>query len=144
MARRSWALNVVDDCAAMSKEAQQRYTELEVITRAVDAAVMNLEKHVKALDLKNADIQIWAANIQKEQESSGSDWEASMARLRAVPATNEMIKFVTGRDLRKNQRRPTLEDLVCIFLESLHPKSDVSRVMRHWLFTSNSRSHVGH
>jgi autophagy-related protein 11 len=35
-----------------------------------------------------------------------------MSRLRAVPATNEMIKFVTGRDLRKNQRRPTLEDLV--------------------------------
>jgi autophagy-related protein 11 len=46
MARRSWALNVVDDCTAMSKEAQLRYTELEVITRAVDAAVMNLEKHV--------------------------------------------------------------------------------------------------
>jgi autophagy-related protein 11 len=112
MARRSWAMKVVDDCAVMSNETQQRYTEIEIITRGVDAAVMNLEKHVKMLDQKNAEIQIWTAEVQKERELAGSDWEASINRLRSLPATNEMIKFITGRDLRKSQRRPSLEDLI--------------------------------
>jgi len=112
MARRSWAMKVVDDCAGMSKETQQRYAELEIITRAVDAAVMNLEKHVKSLDQKNLEIQIWTAEVKKEQEQAGSDWEASISRLRSLPATNDMIKFITGRDLRRTQRRPSLEDLV--------------------------------
>jgi len=112
MARRSWALNVVDNCAAMSDEAQKRYGEIEVITGAVDAAVMNLEKHVKALDQKNADVQAWAADIQKEQDLNGTDWEASLARLQSLPATASMIKFITGRDVERGSRKPTLEDLV--------------------------------
>jgi autophagy-related protein 11 len=112
MARRSWAMKVVDDCATMSKETQQRYDELDIIARGLDAAVMNLEKHVKSLDQKNLEIQNWTADVKKEQEQAGSDWEASITRLRSLPATNEMIKFITGRDLRRNQRRPSLEDLV--------------------------------
>jgi autophagy-related protein 11 len=101
MARRSWALRVADDSAAMSDEAQQRYGEIEVITRAVDAAVMNLEKHVKALDQKNADIQVWAADIQKEQDLNGTNWEASVARLQSLPASTDMIRFITGRDFEE-------------------------------------------
>ncbi len=107
-------MKVVDDCSVMSIEAQQRYVEIEVINRALEAAVMNLEKHVKSLDQKNADIQSWATDIQKEEELAGTDWEGSVTRLRGLPATYEMIKFVTGRDLRKTQRKPTLEDLVDI------------------------------
>jgi autophagy-related protein 11 len=112
MARRSWALRVADDSAAMSDEAQQRYGEIEVITRAVDAAVMNLEKHVKALDQKNADIQVWAADIQKEQDLNGTNWEASVARLQSLPASPDMIRFITGRDIRRISRKPCLEDLI--------------------------------
>ena len=55
-ARRTWALKVVDDCAAMSQQALEKYNESAVITRGIDAAVFNLEKHVKQLDVKNADI----------------------------------------------------------------------------------------
>ncbi|KAI6708025.1 hypothetical protein JHW43_009449 [Diplocarpon mali] len=112
MQRRSWALKVLDDCSAMSLEAQKRYSEVEVITRGVDAAVMNLERHVKALDQKNADIQLWAADVKKEQEAAGANWEKSLARLRSLPATSEIIKFITGRDSKKNILQPTLEDLI--------------------------------
>lgn len=112
MARRSWALKVVDDCENMSGQAQIRYGEVDIITRAVDAAVYNLEKHVKALDQKNADVQGWAADLQKEQDLTGTDWEAAIARLRALPATAEMISFITGQDVRKTSRKPSLEYLV--------------------------------
>ncbi|KAJ5047268.1 uncharacterized protein L3040_003105 [Drepanopeziza brunnea f. sp. 'multigermtubi'] len=113
MQRRSWALKVVDDSSAMSLEAQKRYAEAGIIIRGVDAAVMNLEKHVKALDQKNADVQIWAEDVKKEQVAAGTDWEASLLRLRSLPASNETLEFITGRDLRGNSiKQPTLEDLI--------------------------------
>jgi autophagy-related protein 11 len=110
--RRSWALKVVEDCAAMSGEALRRYGEIEVIAQATDAAVVNLEKHVKGLDQKNADIQGWAADIQKEQDLNGRDWEASLARLHSLPATTDMITFITGRDVGRSSRKPSLDELV--------------------------------
>ncbi|KAH9218473.1 autophagy-related protein 11-domain-containing protein, partial [Leptodontidium sp. 2 PMI_412] len=112
MQRRSWALKLVDDCSTMSLEAQKRYTEVDVINRGVEAAVMNLDKHVKALDQKNADIQAWAADVQKEQDLAGVDWNNSVSRLRSIPATTEMIRFITGHDPQKSQKQPTLEDLI--------------------------------
>lgn len=112
MQRRSWALKVVDDCSAMSSEAQQRFSEVEIITRGVDAAVMNLEKHVKGLDQKNADIQTWASDVHKEQEQAGTNWETSLGRLRSLGASSEMIRFITGRGFRRSQAKPTLEDLI--------------------------------
>lgn len=112
MARRSWAIKVLDSSQEMSEQATQRYDELEIIMKGVDAAVLNLEKHVKNLDQKNANAQVWAADIKREQESSGTDWETSIKRLRSIPAANDMIQFVTGRDLRKSDRKATLEDLI--------------------------------
>lgn len=110
--RRSWALKIVDDCVAMSVEAQRRYGEIDVIAQATDAAVVNLEKHVKALDQRNADIQSWAAGIQKEQDLNGTDWEASVVRLQSLPATTDMLTFITGRDVGRSSRKPSMEDLV--------------------------------
>ncbi|KAF8865478.1 Taz1-interactin-like proteing factor 1 [Acephala macrosclerotiorum] len=112
MQRRSWALKVVDDCEVMSLEAQQRYGEIEVIARGVDTAVMNLDKHVKLLDQKNADIQAWAADVRKDDHLARTDWDAAIKWLRSLPASYDMIKFITGRDIRKGQHQPTLEDLV--------------------------------
>ena len=112
MARRSWVLKVADDCADMADASQQRYAEMEVLTRGVDSAVMNLEKHVKSLDQKNADVQAWSMDMQKEQDLAGTDWEGSMSRLKSLPASAEMIAFITGRDLRRIQPKPTLEGLV--------------------------------
>lgn len=112
--RRAWALKIVEDCAAMSKEALQRYDEVDVIAQATDAAVVNLEKHVKALDQKNADIQGWAADIQKQQDLHSTDWEGSVARLQSLPATADMIAFITGRDVNKSSRKSTLEDLISV------------------------------
>ncbi|KAH8808346.1 autophagy-related protein 11-domain-containing protein [Xylogone sp. PMI_703] len=112
MTRRSWALKVVDDCRAMAEETQRRYDEMDVITRCVDAAAMNLEKHVKGVDQKNADMQAWAQDIQNEQGNAGSEWEASLAQYRQLPTSAQIIRFITGRDVKKNPRKPGLDDLL--------------------------------
>ncbi|KAF7912916.1 uncharacterized protein EAF01_001937 [Botrytis porri] len=109
--RRAWAAKVVEDCASMSDQAQQRYIETEVITRCVDTAVLNLEKHVRALDHKNAEVQNYVEEMQK-LNVAGGDWEVSMTRLKSLPVTADVIKFITGRDLSKTKRHVTLADLV--------------------------------
>jgi autophagy-related protein 11 len=103
---------VVDDCANMSLDSQQRYGEVEVIVRGVEAAVTNLDRHVKMLDQKNADVQAWAADIRKDDDLTGADWDATISLFRSIPASYEMIKFITGRDIGKGKHKPTLEDLV--------------------------------
>lgn len=95
----------------MANEALQRYDEAEVIAQAADAAVVNLEKHVKSLDQKNADIQNWAADIQKEQNLNGADLEASVVRLQSLPATADMVAFITGHEVG-GARKPSVGDLV--------------------------------
>jgi autophagy-related protein 11 len=112
MARRSWALKIVEDCTKMSTETQERYTEAHVMALGVDAVIFNLEKHVKTLDQKNADIQTWSNDIQKEQEAAGTDWETSLSRLRSLPASGDMMEFISGRTPRKNRQNPTLEDFM--------------------------------
>lgn len=112
MTRRSWAVKVVDDCSTMLQEVQNRYAEIEVITLGVDSAKENLGKHVKALDHKTAEIQAWARDVKREEELAAADLEGSVSRLRGLPASSEMLRFITGRDVRRAQQRPTLEDLV--------------------------------
>ncbi|KAG9232911.1 putative autophagy-related protein 11 [Amylocarpus encephaloides] len=112
MLRRTWALKVVDDCATMSADAQQRYNEAHVIALGVNAASFNLEKHVKALDLKYAGAQEWSKDFQKEQEAAGTDWDASINRLRSLPANSEMICFITGQNPPSSHTNATLEDLL--------------------------------
>ncbi|KAL3420793.1 autophagy-related protein 11 [Phlyctema vagabunda] len=112
MARRTWAMKVVDDCEAMSAAAQKRYDEIYVITQCLDAAFSNVEKHVKGVDERNRDIQNWSIDVQKEQAAYGTDWEGSLALLKSIPATAQMIRFITGRSIRKSKQSPCLEDLV--------------------------------
>ena len=120
MARRTWALKLLDDCQAMSQQATQRYEEINGITQAVDAAVLNLEKHVKALDEKNANVQNWATEIRKEQEVVGGDWNVLFGRVQSIPAHRELIEFAIGHSL-PSQHNATLQD----FIDVEHTKTAV-------------------
>lgn len=82
----------------MVDEAQDRYSEIDVIMRCIDAAIINFEKHVKLLEQKNIDVQAWAADVKREQGTAGRDWEAAMSILQAIYVSPETMQFLTGRD----------------------------------------------
>jgi autophagy-related protein 11 len=111
-ARRSWALKLVNDCAKMSDTAQQRYSETDIITRSVGAAVTNLQTHVQGLDQKCADARNWASEVSKDHQSLISGYEGSLAQLREIPATAPMVRFIMGRDPRRGKSKACLEDLI--------------------------------
>lgn len=110
-ARRDWTHNVFRDCSNMADEAQKRRFEIEVIIRAASTAVLNVQKHVTTVDHKNALIQNWVEDICKAQESTGTDWNALLERLRAIIVTDEVIKFITGQQPSEKQSG-TLENLI--------------------------------
>lgn len=96
----------------MSDAAQQRYSEIDVITRAVGAAVVNLQTHVQTLDQRYADARSWASEVASDHGSLTKNWEASVARLRSLPATAPMIRFIVGHDPRRGKQHAFLEDLI--------------------------------
>jgi len=112
MARRTWALKLVGDCANMSDETQARYGELDVITRSIGAAVLNLQTHVSTLDRRLAEAQDWAAELSKNHQDLVNDWEGVLTRLRSLPATTPMVRFIVERDPRRGKQKACLEDLV--------------------------------
>jgi autophagy-related protein 11 len=124
MARRSWALKLVDDCVVMSDTTQQRYSEIDVITRSVGAAVVNLQTHVQTLDHKCADARKWASEVSKDHQSLISNWEGSLAQLRSLPATAPMVRFIVGHDPRRGKSHACLEDLVDV--EEVKKASEVA------------------
>jgi autophagy-related protein 11 len=112
MARRSWAIKLVEDCASMSDTTQQRYSEIDVITRSVGAAVANLQTHVQGLDQRCADAGNWASEVSKDHQSLISNWEGSLIQLRSLPATAPIVRFIVGHDPRRGKLHACLEDLV--------------------------------
>lgn len=111
-ARRSWALKLVNDCASMSDMTQQRYSEIDVITRSIGAAVANLQTHVQGLDQRCADARNWASEVSKDHQSLINNWEGSLTQLRSLPATAPMVRFIVGHDPRRGKLHACLEDLV--------------------------------
>lgn len=124
MARRSWALKLVDDCASMSDTTQQRYSEIDVITRSVGAAVVNLQTHVQTLDQRCADARNWASEVSKDHQSLLNNWEASLSQLRSLPATAPMVRFIVGHDPRRGKLHACLEDLIDV--EEVKKASEVA------------------
>lgn len=112
MARRTWALEQVEECAKMSDMAQLRYDEIDVITRSVGAAVNNLRTHVETLDQRCTDARDWGIERSKEHHALVDGVDQFLAQLRSLPATTPMIRFIVGRDPRRGKAQANLDDLI--------------------------------
>ena len=111
-ARRAWALQVVDGCMKMSQETQQRYNETSVYIQSFDAAIINLDVHVRGLDRKSSELSSWATSVIEQQNVLKSEWEHYLENLRDLPTTSTTIQFLTGRDTPRKRKTTTLADLV--------------------------------
>ncbi|GJC99552.1 autophagy-related protein 11 [Colletotrichum higginsianum] len=108
--RQAWALGIVDDSARMADEIQERYSEMDVIIKCLDAAVANLEISVKQIEPKYAELRKWVQPALEEYEQLAENWEHYLTIARNVPIAASMVRFMTSRDLTKKQA--TLEDLI--------------------------------
>jgi autophagy-related protein 11 len=114
--RWEWALRVVEDCRQMAAAAEDRYSEMDVMFRCLDAAVTNLESVIKGLEPKYADLQKWLPEAQADYSALTARWEQYLSLARSISVAPAMVRFMTGRDVGdakgRPQRQATLEDLV--------------------------------
>ncbi|EGS23361.1 uncharacterized protein CTHT_0010290 [Thermochaetoides thermophila DSM 1495] len=114
--RWAWTVKVVEDCRQMAREAENRYSEMDVMMRCLDVAVTNLESVIKALEPKYVEFKKWLPTAQAEYGALASGWEKYLAFARAIPVSPAMVRYMTGRSTRdskgRSQRQTTLEDLV--------------------------------
>lgn len=113
-ARKEWATNVVNDSERMSKEAQVRFGEIDVIARSVHAAVVNLGGHVAGLEQKFPQTQKWAQDIIDEYDVRISELQQSSKLLRSLPVTTTMFRFISGKNPKGGNHQPSLADLIDI------------------------------
>ncbi|KAL1874391.1 hypothetical protein VTK73DRAFT_364 [Phialemonium thermophilum] len=113
--RQTWAMRVLQDCAEMAKTAQERYNEMDVMMRCLDAAVANLDAVIKALEPKYAELQKWLPAAQADYSALTTGWEQYLSLARSVTVSPDMVRFMTGRSVSgkgRPQRQATLEDLI--------------------------------
>ncbi|KAI3544600.1 hypothetical protein CABS03_07939 [Colletotrichum abscissum] len=108
--RQAWARGIVDDSARMTAEIQERYSEMDVMVKCLDAAVANLEISVKQIEPKYAELKKWVEPALGEYEQLAENWEHYLTVARSVPISAAMVRFMTSRDLKK--KTTTLEDLI--------------------------------
>ncbi|KFY83491.1 hypothetical protein V498_08040 [Pseudogymnoascus sp. VKM F-4517 (FW-2822)] len=111
-ARKEWASKIVNDSQHMSKEAQVRFGEIDVIARSVHAAVVNLGGHVAGLEQKFPQTQKWAQDIIDEYDVRISELEQSSKLLRSLPVTTTMFRFISGKNPKGGNYQPSLADLI--------------------------------
>ncbi|WYZ42776.1 hypothetical protein EsH8_VI_000475 [Colletotrichum jinshuiense] len=108
--RQTWALGIVDDSVRLATEIQERYGEMDVMIKCLDAAVANLEISVKQIEPKYAELKKWVDPALNEYKQLAENWEHYLTIARSTPISAAMVRFMTSRDLKKKQA--TLEDLV--------------------------------
>lgn len=95
----------------MADAARERYSEIDVMLKCLDAAVANLDIVVKPIYPKHAELKKWVAPTQEEYATLATNWEQYVELARSIVISPEMMRFMTGQDVRKS-RQATLEDLI--------------------------------
>ncbi|KAL1650301.1 hypothetical protein SLS58_001114 [Diplodia intermedia] len=118
--RRDWALDLREQCRSMAQAAAECVGEQAVVERGVRVATSNHETHIRSLEQKQQEARAWFDAVAKEQDECVQSWEADLARLSSIPATQQFRRFIStlGNDTprkpsRKNSdARTTLDTFV--------------------------------
>jgi autophagy-related protein 11 len=109
--RRTWATKVAEECGHLAQATQDRYSEMDVIIKCLDAAITNLEHSVKQIEPKYNDLEKWVKPALAEHEQLAKNWEHSLSLAKSVPISAAMVKFMTKREVKK-PKNASLEDLI--------------------------------
>ncbi|EKG20253.1 Autophagy-related protein 11 [Macrophomina phaseolina MS6] len=106
-ARRDWALALREQCRSMAVAARECVGEQAVVERGVRVATSNHETHIRTLEQKQAEARAWFDAVAKEQEECVQSWEADLARLSSIPASQQFRRFIStlGSDAPRKQSR---------------------------------------
>jgi len=109
--RRAWALEVAEDCARMDAATHERYSEMDVMVKCLDAAVTNLELSVTQIQPKYTELKNWVNPALEDYTQLAKAWEGYLSLARNIQISPAMVKFMTSKEVA-NPKHATLELLV--------------------------------
>lgn len=83
--RSNWAANLSEAVEPLVEIVRRNIEEAEIIQRALDLALDNLQTHVQNLGAKFEDTKIWAKEASEEHETLLRDWQGNLEVLGKVP-----------------------------------------------------------
>jgi autophagy-related protein 11 len=110
-ARRAWAMEVAEECARMDVATQERYNEMDVMVKCLDAAVTNLELSVTQIQPKYKELKEWADSAIQDYNKLAGGWEGYLSLARSIQISPAMVNFMTSQDV-SNPKSATLELLI--------------------------------
>lgn len=100
----------------MDAATRERYAEMDVMLRCLDAAVANLENAVKGLENKYVELKEWSTSAQADHSALATGLDRYLSLVRTIAISSSMAQFMTCRDgggwKKSPQRQSTLEDLI--------------------------------
>lgn len=100
----------------MAAAAEERYDEMDVMLRCLDAAVTNLESVIRLLEPRYTELRQWLPEAQADYGALVAGWEGYLSLARSIPVSSAMVRFMTAGEVSdakgRAQRQATLEDLV--------------------------------
>ncbi|PNH41777.1 hypothetical protein VD0004_g5414 [Verticillium dahliae] len=108
--RQAWALGLAADAARMEETTRERYSEMDVMIKCLDAAVANLELSIKKIEPQYAELKKYVKPALEEHTQLASNWEQYLDLAKNVPISAAMVNFMTSKDVKKKQA--TLDDLL--------------------------------
>ena len=112
MARRSWALDVSDRCAAIEQAIREHNERTDIINRAVGVALENLKSHVGVLELRFQVTQEHANELLREQKGALDGWQDAMKTLGTITARNDFRFLRRPSSIAEKSTSGTLRDYV--------------------------------
>lgn len=94
----------------MSQAALDRFGEIDVMIKCMDAAVANIEISVKQLEPKYNELKKWVDPALKEHDRLATSWQQYMSLAKNTSVDPSMVKFMTRGQVDKEN--PTLQDLI--------------------------------
>ncbi|KAK2767776.1 oligomeric, coiled-coil, peripheral membrane protein [Arachnomyces sp. PD_36] len=114
MGRRTWALNLAEQCSPINDAVHEQNDRTDIIHRAVGVALENLKSHVGSLEHKFDEAQNWANELLKEQRSALDGWQRALTKLESIPASKNFsfLRRPSTPKTEKEQFAGTLQEYV--------------------------------
>lgn len=103
-------MSLLEDCTATNKTVLERFGEIDVMIKCMDAAVANIEISVKQLEPKYTELKKWVEPALEEHNRLATTWQQYLSLARNTTVDQSVVRFMTRGEVDKGS--PTLEDLI--------------------------------
>ncbi|KAF3927675.1 hypothetical protein ABW21_db0202955 [Orbilia brochopaga] len=115
--RVAWANSILSHANTLVASIDSTNKSIAIINRSLEAAVTNLDHHVRTSGQKYDELKTWAFEVLEGQEKLLRGWEPGLEKLSRIPVHKEVARIVAAENQRNGRQAKitsTLLDIVSL------------------------------